>query len=254
MLITHTITAAPGYTWSKNADRRERFSQEVVEDLGALSSYNNKPSHVVKLGDGSEMSLKEIVGGRIPTLVDLPDTIVHWTSLCGFTYSFFADREDRKEREETDKKNRYSSSSRYYSKPNGAYDNLAKMRWTMFWNLLGQTTPSGTQGRPKFVYHGTDQVMSNEEEVFTTLLKMASRGPDEVHHHDGRVETVKHDEASTRLSQPSGKTWHEAFTQWKSKAVEEERMRSSVPQLTNDWNSVEPEQTRSGGSWWGPRR
>jgi hypothetical protein len=194
LLITHTITAAPGYTWSKNADRRERFSQEVVEDLGALSSYNNKPSHVVKLGDGSEMSLKEIVGGRIPTLVDLPDTIVHWTSLCGFTYSFFADREDRKEREETDKKNRYSSSSRYYSKPNGAYDNLAKMRWTMFWNLLGQTTPSGTQGRPKFVYHGTDQVMSNEEEVFTTLLKMASRGPDEVHHHDG----------SRKLSRRSG--------------------------------------------------
>lgn len=252
MLITHTIAAAPGYTWHKNADRRERFSQRVVESLGSV--YNNKPSYAVKLGDGTEMGLKDIVGCRIPTLVDLPDTVVHWSSLCGFAYSLFADAEEQKDQDARDKKKGHSSFSLYRPKRSGAYDDQTKMRWTMFWNLLGQTTPSGTNGRPTFVYHGTDEVMSNEEEVFTTLLKMASRGPDEVRYPDGRVETVKREEAPTRLSQPSGKTWHEAFTQWKEKAVEEQRRRSAVSQFTTDWNSIEPEQTRSGRSWWGSRR
>jgi hypothetical protein len=162
--------------------------------LGSQYTYNNEPSHVVKLGDGTEMGLKDIVGSRIPNLVDLPDTISHWTSFCTYAYSLFADAEDRKE---TEKKGS-TSFSRYRLPPSSAYDDQANMRWTMFWK----------EGRPEFVYHGTDEVMSNEEEVFTTLLKMAVRGPDEVQYPDGKVETVKREEAPsvTRHSQPSGDT------------------------------------------------
>lgn len=140
------------------------------------------------------MGLKDIVGSRIPNLVDLPDTISHWTSFCTYAYSLFADAEDGKE---TEKKGS-TSFSRYRLPPSSAYDDQANMRWTMFWK----------EGRPEFVYHGTDEVMSNEEEVFTTLLKMAVRGPDEVQYPDGKVETVKREEAPsvTRHSQPSGDT------------------------------------------------